>query len=333
MDGDSLQAFAEETATAGGEAWKALLSLFKANSRSELVTLLGFSKEEIAARVADAVENLKNSTTAKSPFEEDITPAAKPHESVVSFAEPESQEVPSDRSDAGDEAAVALEQTPSELSVGITSDTQQADGESTTTATSLFGDDIPGTPHHEFFNTVGVAQDNGESHAVLVPHMNYGLDSSVAATIGSGPSSVTSESTKNNGFRIYPSEESETDGLVTKALVLGDFESAVSLCLFWIVSWTPSSLLCGAVRNSCNAPRRHTLSAEPLNFLIFASSSPLSPTIWATSFRTRTCKNGVKFSSYCAPLRHRKNSLHLQSNSVVAWSISLPWRRPQMIPM
>jgi len=231
MDGDSLQAFAEETAAAGGEAWKALLSLFKANSRSELVTLLGFSKEEIAARVADAVENLKNSTTAKSPFEEDITPAAKPHESVVSFAEPESQEVPSDRSDAGDDAAVALEQTPSELSAGITSDTQQVDGESTTTAPSLFGDDIPGTPHHDFFNTVGVAQDNGESRAVLVPHMNYGLDSSVAATIGSGPSSVTSESTKNNGFRIYPSEESETDRLVTKALVLGDFESAVSLCL------------------------------------------------------------------------------------------------------
>ena len=45
------------------------------------------------------------------------------------------------------------------------------------------------------------------------------------------PSSAASESLKNNTFRIYPSEESEVDRLVTKALVLGDFGSAVSLCL------------------------------------------------------------------------------------------------------
>ena len=45
-----------------------------------------------------------------------------------------------------------------------------------------------------------------------------------------GPSSVTSESTKSNGFKIYPTEESD-DQLVTKGLVLGDFESAVALCL------------------------------------------------------------------------------------------------------
>lgn len=61
--------------------------------------------------------------------------------------------------------------------------------------------------------------------------MNYGVDSSVAATIGSRPSSVSSEIIKNNTFKFYPAEESETDRLVTKMLVLGDFESAVSLCL------------------------------------------------------------------------------------------------------
>ncbi|CAA7257388.1 unnamed protein product [Cyclocybe aegerita] len=233
IDNDTLQTFAEgRMDEKGGEGWKALLSLFKANSRNELVTLLGFSKEEIAARVAEAVENLKS---AKSPLEEeeDIT-MSKPHESVVSFAEPESQEVPSDRSDPGDSTPLE-EQTPSEVSAGVTSDTasatHQADGESNTTAPSLFGDDIPGTPQHDFFNTVGVAQDDGESHPVLVPHTNYGLDSSVAATIGSGPSSVTSETMKNNGFKIYPTEETDIDRLITRALVLGDFESAVSLCL------------------------------------------------------------------------------------------------------
>ncbi|KAF8168890.1 hypothetical protein BJ912DRAFT_1048573 [Pholiota molesta] len=202
------------------EGWKALLSLFKADSRDELVTLLGFSKTEIAARVAEAVENLKAAADAKAIQEDDTTLYGKPHESVVSFAEPESQELPSDQSEAGDEAGDDLtpvvapeEQTPSEVSTGITSDTASA---------TLFGDDIPGTPHHDFFNTVGVAQEDGESHAVLVPHVNYGFDSSVAATIGSGPQQRVPH---------LPLDESDIDRLVTKALVLGDFESAVSLCL------------------------------------------------------------------------------------------------------
>ncbi|KNZ74269.1 Protein transport protein SEC31 [Termitomyces sp. J132] len=75
------------------------------------------------------------------------------------------------------------------------------------------------------------AEGSAIAEGQLVPHMNYGVDSSVAATIGSGPSSVASEVLKNNSFRIYPNDESDVDRLVTKALVLGDFESAVSLCL------------------------------------------------------------------------------------------------------
>ncbi|KAH8109041.1 hypothetical protein DFH11DRAFT_1691296 [Phellopilus nigrolimitatus] len=66
---------------------------------------------------------------------------------------------------------------------------------------------------------------------VQIPHQNYAHDSSVAATVGSRPSSSSSEVMKSNMFRIYPSEESEFDHLVTKSLVLGDFESAVTLCL------------------------------------------------------------------------------------------------------
>jgi len=215
VQSDNLQGFAEAAASTA-ESWKALLSLFKANSREELVTLLGFSKEEVAARVTEAAENFK---AHKSVSEQDVT-FGKPHESAVSFAEP-----PSDRSDIDDDSA-PLELTPSEVSAGITSDTasaRQADGDSATTAPSLFGDDVPGAPQHDFYSTVGVAVD--------VPHAIYGLDSSVAATIGSGPSSVTSESLKNTGFKIYPLEESEADKLVTKAIVMGDFESAVALCL------------------------------------------------------------------------------------------------------
>ena len=212
---DNMQSFAESAAD-GGEAWMALLSLFKTNSREELVASLGFSKEEIAARVVEAVESLRIS---KASSEQDLT-FVKPHESVVSFAEP-----PSDRSDVGDDS-VPPELTPSEVSTGVTSDTASAphaDGESTTTAPSLFGDDILGTPQHDFFSLVGPTQH--------VPHLNYGLDSSVAATMGSGPSSITSETMKSGGFRIYPADEADIDKLISKAVVLGDFESAVTLCL------------------------------------------------------------------------------------------------------
>ena len=232
IQGDSLQAFAEgrtELATQS-DAWKALLSLFKADSRDELVTLLGFSKEEVAARVAEAVESLKL-VSYKSSEQIDEYADGKQRESVVSFAEPERREAeesdgetpgsePTDKSEAGTSAEAA-----SDAASGVPLDT-----ESTTTVPSLFGDDFgPGTPQEDFFNTI--VQDGGDHHTVHVPHLNYPMDSSVAATIGSRASSVSSEIMKNNTFKIYPADESETDRLVTKALVLGDFESAVSLCL------------------------------------------------------------------------------------------------------
>ncbi|KAI0259714.1 hypothetical protein BC834DRAFT_974042 [Gloeopeniophorella convolvens] len=229
---------AESRSGESAAGWKALLSLFRADSRDELVTLLGFSKAEIAARVADAIARLKSAaeeestplTVVKSPSEEDVTDA-KPHEPVVSFAEPE-------RSPSAS-AEDLIDATPSEVSAGAASDTSNAtplpDTESTTTAPSLFGDEpVAGTPQldaaADFFSTIGMNQSGAEAVRV-VPHTNYGVDSSVAATAGSRPSSAASDTLKSNTFRIYPDDEGQTDRLVTKALVVGDFESAVSLCL------------------------------------------------------------------------------------------------------
>ena len=137
IDEGSLQTFAEERTEE--EGWKALSSLFKADSRDELVTLLGFSKSEIASRVAEAVENLKASAEAKSAFDDQDT-VYKPHESVVSFAEPEREELQQSYPEEDEPAAVSEEQTPSEVSASVTSDTASAvlptDGESATTAPS-----------------------------------------------------------------------------------------------------------------------------------------------------------------------------------------------------
>ncbi len=252
IDSDNLKDLAQEKTAADGTSatWKALLSLFNSNSRDELITLLGFSKEEIAARVAEAITNLKNAAAEKATVsvEQDVTETdLRIHEPVVSFVEPEREATPEEDGDEeedddeeegegeADERALGAEATPSEFSASETSTTRQADGESTTTAPSLFGDDnLIGTPQGDaaadFFGSIGTARST-EDDNIRVPHHNYPLDSSVAATIGSRPSSVTSETLKDNTFRIYPTDESDTDRLVTKALVLGDFESAVSLCL------------------------------------------------------------------------------------------------------
>ncbi|KAJ6544727.1 hypothetical protein B0H10DRAFT_2244135, partial [Mycena sp. CBHHK59/15] len=126
--------------------------------------------------------------------------------------------------------------------------TTASESESTTTAPSLFGDDNvapavadgDGTDASDFFSTV--------------PHTNYQLDSSVAATVG------------RRAFNIYPATSSPTDRLITQALVLGDFESAVSLCL---ASSRFADAILLAVRGGATLLRRtqdayfaHTLSQQ-----------------------------------------------------------------------
>ena len=222
------------------ESWRALLSLFRANSRDELVTLFGFSKAGIAAKVAETIKKYKTDTAITAEPEQDVVEGT-PHEPVVSFVEPEKDTEPTPDGSESPElpqsaGPVASETTPSEFSMSATSDgTKAADIESTTTEPSLFGDDVViGTPQTDagadFFSSVGTIRGPLPGH-VLVPHTNYAHDSSVAATVGSRASSIASEALKSNTFAIYPKDTSEMDRLVTKALVLGDFESAVSLCL------------------------------------------------------------------------------------------------------
>ncbi|KAJ7479966.1 hypothetical protein B0H11DRAFT_1863790 [Mycena galericulata] len=209
------QQFNEGEAEGG---WKALLSLFKTDSREELVALLGFEKAEIERKVREAVEALALTGDGDATMkEEELEVTAR--EAVVSFAEQEegSEKAPSEVSAATSVSVSGTSQTA----------TTASESESTTTAPSLFGDDNAaggeggdgGADASDFFSTV-------------VPHTNYQLDSSVAATVGSRPSSAASETPKGAGaFSIYPPSASPTDRLITQALVLGDFESAVSLCL------------------------------------------------------------------------------------------------------
>ncbi|KZT52640.1 hypothetical protein CALCODRAFT_81126 [Calocera cornea HHB12733] len=230
------------------DTWRALASLFRADNREELITLLGFSKEDIKERVKEAVEKLKLAPSASAPADRDASePLSEP---TVTFAEPEHDQI--DESEGPQETETEDNtEAPSEISVGATSigtkaTAAQTEADTETTEPSLFGEDIgavapggAGTPAAadaaDFFSTIGGTIRSALPERVLYPHHNYANDSSQAATVGSRSSSIAdlndAPSRAQNTFKIYPSEESEVDRLVTKALVLGDFSSAVQLCL------------------------------------------------------------------------------------------------------
>ena len=230
----SLDQFAKERTEEAGEGtsanntsnWKALTSLFCTDSQDELVTLPGFSKEDITNKVSEVIERLKV-TVVPSPTTEEEPVASGVREPAVTFVEP--YQTP-------DAKTIEIGPTLSEQSASVTSDvtdiTKPADGELPTTTLFLFDDDIetPHTQEADSFSTTSTLRGAILDH-VQIPHQNYVQDSSVAATFGSRLSSAASESLKNNTFKIYPFEESEVDHLVTKALMLGGFGSVVSLCL------------------------------------------------------------------------------------------------------
>lgn len=240
------------------ESWRLLSSLFQANSRDELVSLLNFSKAEVQQKVATAIrsfkgtsgqaEGLGNGKTSSSESGDADDAGSIAREPLVTFADQHASSDNAARSSEGEGAAATRavqgnEATPSETeaSVSLTSDaTKVADSE--VTEPSLFGDDgalnqnAQQQAAADFYSSLGSGT---QSDRPATLSDRFGLSqqgmeragSSVAATAGSRPSSVASDSIKASTFRIYPKDESEADKLLTRALVLGDFESAVTLCI------------------------------------------------------------------------------------------------------
>ncbi|KAG0147287.1 hypothetical protein CROQUDRAFT_91729 [Cronartium quercuum f. sp. fusiforme G11] len=229
------------------QSWKLLSTLFKTNSKEELVALLGFSKKQIKELVERQIEAYKSSkgpnamsrsvsdaghpATAQDNIGSDA--GSIPREPLVTFADTPTEGLSA--SSEGDEAATSqADAAPSEASVSAISDlTKVAEAESEITEPSLFGDDNANAAGQtaasvDFYNSMRSGRP-----AALPDHVFSRVSgaSSVGATIGSRASSVISESTRANTFQIYPKEESKGERLITRALVVGDFESAVSLCL------------------------------------------------------------------------------------------------------
>ncbi|CAH7678466.1 hypothetical protein BY996DRAFT_4633921 [Phakopsora pachyrhizi] len=231
------------------QSWKSLKTLFKTNSRDELITLLGFSKEGVRALVERQIETYKaaktSTTLSREVSEAVLTPVVVenshsdngsiPREPLVTFADIPVEGLSVSSEGGGEAATSSVDAASSEVSVSAISEGNKlAEAESEITEPSLFGDDNANTGGQaaaslDFYSSMR----NGRP-AGLPDHVFSGIggaSSSVGATVGSRTSSVASESIRVNTFQIYPKDESKGDRLITKALVLGDFESAVSLCI------------------------------------------------------------------------------------------------------
>ena len=178
-------------------AWKTLQALFMANSRDELVQRLGFSKEEVASHVAETIKKYSSlGVEAAETTARDSPQAEEPTSSQMDAA--------SDETASNAEEKSLVDETPG----------------------------TPATVAEDFFSSMAAGTLRNPLLDKVIPHKDDLTTFSVAATIGSAASSTRSEAIEDsNTFRIYPSGESDVDTLVTQALVLGDFDSAVSLCL------------------------------------------------------------------------------------------------------
>nr|KIR47276.1 protein transporter SEC31 [Cryptococcus bacillisporus CA1280] len=219
---EKLAEFCSERAKDDDESWKALQTLFKANSRQELVHLLGFSQEEVAKKVQEAIKKFPNASKAAG----DATP-------VIAPLKDESVKTPI----AEKHEAIEDVSTAPEAGVESQADDKSEKPETEKSDKGLFDDETaPGTPAAaaaaDFFSSMASGALRNPQLDTIISHKSEAADSSVAATVGSRASSVRDEIVnKENTFQIYPEGESDIDKLVTQALVVGDFKSAVDVCL------------------------------------------------------------------------------------------------------
>ncbi|GAA5877434.1 hypothetical protein JCM3774_001611 [Rhodotorula dairenensis] len=223
------------------ESWLLLKTLFRAAAggppgsggpaaRERLVEMLGgFDREELKVRVDDLVKELQAKLPslpgADGGVEREASPAVSmtsPGETTTTVELQQQQQQP-DKGDAS-EASLFGGDAGNSAASGL-------NGFPDTGANGGGGDD--------FFASLGQQQTQNRPSALpdrLLQQQQQqqgGQDasSSIAATLGSGPSSLKSLNLKPSTFKLFQDNASEADRLVTQSLVLGDFASAVELAL------------------------------------------------------------------------------------------------------
>jgi len=227
----------EELVREGGvngevESWKLLKTLFHAaaggkasQNREQLIELLGFDKEGVKERIESVVDGFRKE--GKTFFNNNSREQSQ--------SQPEAQPQPSISQDNS-----TSEQDPFSPGYqnggGLDSSSSQVTNNE---GSSLFGDDSGGAGD-DFFSQIGTGLQKLSAlpERLLAKEGGGGGSTdgfnSAAATIGSA-SSIASLNLKPSTFKMYSSKQGngaeDVDRLITQALVVGDFTSAVSLAL------------------------------------------------------------------------------------------------------
>ncbi|GAA5998138.1 hypothetical protein JCM5350_005903, partial [Sporobolomyces pararoseus] len=209
------------------ESWKLLKTLFHAaaggkasQNREQLVELLGYDKEGVKEKIDQVVEKFRKE--GKTFFDNSQQTQSQPPAQSPQNEESSEQQDPFSLQENGG---------GNDASSTVTNNNES----------SLFGESSGGTGD-DFFSQIGAGIQNRLS---ALPERLLGggkegggsLDgfNSAAATIGSA-SSIASLNLKPSTFKMYNPTSTrgggdDVDRLITQALVVGDFTSAVSLAL------------------------------------------------------------------------------------------------------
>ncbi|KAL9553893.1 hypothetical protein MBANPS3_003065 [Mucor bainieri] len=189
------------------ESWEVIKTLLAADAREQLMNYLGFQKSEVIAAVAKATAGKKGLNEKEEKEGETAAVAEEEEEekeeksAAVSTEETAAQEEPKEQEDTAAEEAEAIPELK-----------ESKPDEADHSASGLFSGDDAG--------------DDFLIQTDSTPAETEQDDGGINAAANALKSAISHEP-----LQLYAEGSSETDRLITRAVVLGDFESAVNVCL------------------------------------------------------------------------------------------------------
>ncbi|KAI7885775.1 hypothetical protein K492DRAFT_233927 [Lichtheimia hyalospora FSU 10163] len=190
------------------ESWDVLKTLFAQDARQQLMRHLGFEKEQVLSAVS-SVAGGDETTTAKQDDATTVPPSAESQEASTAV-----------------ETVDESQQQQQENETPSTTQNEEGANEEATKATAptdtlsgLFKSSDASASAEDFFGQQATtAQTTGAAATT----------EAADATVAPVPAAIVEP---QEPLELYPKDSSETDQLITKAIVLGDLEAAVQLCL------------------------------------------------------------------------------------------------------
>ncbi|KAI9498424.1 hypothetical protein BDB00DRAFT_448070 [Zychaea mexicana] len=241
-DRHSQAAIADES-----QSWKVLRALFADDARQQLIRQLGFQNEEIIAAVEAITAETKKDAAADandtSASQQQQQQQQQQQETIETpKPEPEEEKKETQEQDVSATAAAAVDEKESEqtqevqpATEGHEQTTEKPVGEKapTDTLSGLFRSSDKASPAEDFFGQ----QSSGQATAVDTAASGITATDATASAdttaLGAAAAAATPAivAALQVPLELYPKDSSDTDRLITRSLVLGDFNTAVELCL------------------------------------------------------------------------------------------------------